>query len=77
MTEDDRGREIEVRASDAEREATVARLRDAAGEGRLSLDELAERVEAADGARTRADLASLVSDLAAESTPAAPAVPTR
>lgn len=77
MTEDDPGGETEVRASDAEREATVARLRDAAGEGRLSLEELAERVEAADGALTRADLASLVSDLPAQSTPALPAAQTR
>jgi hypothetical protein len=75
VTEEDPGPEIEVRASDAEREATIARLRDAAGEGRLSLDELAERVEAADGARTRADLASLVRDLPAETAPPAPAVP--
>jgi hypothetical protein len=77
VTEDEPGGEIEVRASDAERDATVARLRDAAGEGRLSLEELAERVEAADGALTRADLASLVSDLPAESTSAAPAAQTR
>ena len=59
------GDESEVRASDAEREATVVRLRDAAGEGRLNLEELAERVEAADGAGTRAELAGLVSDLPA------------
>jgi Domain of unknown function (DUF1707) len=77
VTEDDPGAEIEVRASDAERDATVARLRDAAGEGRLSLEELAERVEAADGALTRADLASLVSDLPASSTSAEPAAQTR
>jgi hypothetical protein len=70
---DDPSPEIEVRASDAEREATITRLRDAAGEGRLSLEELAERVEAADGARTRADLASLVADLPADSAPAAAA----
>jgi Domain of unknown function (DUF1707) len=75
VTGDEADREIEVRASDAEREATVTRLRDAAGEGRLSLEELAERVEAADGARTRADLASLVADLPAESAPAGPAEP--
>jgi Domain of unknown function (DUF1707) len=73
VTEDDPGGEIEVRASDAEREATVVRLRDSAGEGRLSLEELAERVEAADGALTRADLASLVSDLPVQSTRAQPA----
>jgi hypothetical protein len=77
VSSEDPGPGIEVRASDAEREATIARLRDAAGEGRLSLEELAERVEAADGARTRADLASLIADLPAESAPAAPARQTR
>jgi hypothetical protein len=75
VTPDDQSAELDVRASDAEREATVARLRDAAGEGRLTLEELAERVEAADGARTRADLTSLVSDLPAASAAAAPAAP--
>ena len=34
-----------TRASDAEREAVVGRLRDAAGEGRLTVEELAERIE--------------------------------
>jgi Domain of unknown function (DUF1707) len=68
---------MDVRSSDAEREATVVRLRDAAAEGRLTLEELAQRVEAADGARTRADLARLVADLPAAETvgdrrPAAP-----
>jgi hypothetical protein len=67
------------RASDAEREAAVARLRDAAGEGRLSLEELAERVEAADGARTRGDLAGRVADLPADDSAgsALPAAQTR
>ena len=76
VSADEPSPEIDVRASDAEREATVMQLRDAAGEGRLSLGELAERVEAADGARTRADLASLVADLPADSVPGA-AAPTR
>jgi hypothetical protein len=53
----------ELRVSDAEREATVVRLREAGGEGRLTLEELAERVEAADAARTRGDLAVLTADL--------------
>ena len=75
MTGEDPGREVEVRASDAEREATVTRLRDAAAEGRLSLEELGERVEAADGARTRADLASVVADLPAPSGPAGELAP--
>jgi hypothetical protein len=57
----------ELRVSDADREATVVRLRDAGGEGRLSLEELAERVELADAARTRADLDALTADLPASS----------
>jgi hypothetical protein len=52
-----------LRASDAEREATMERLREAAGAGRLTLEELADRIEAAGEARTRADLAALTGDL--------------
>jgi hypothetical protein len=52
-----------TRASDAEREAVVARLRDAAGEGRLTVEELAERIDAAYAARTRAELEPLTADL--------------
>ncbi|MDW5595808.1 DUF1707 domain-containing protein [Conexibacter stalactiti] len=55
--------EPEVRASDAEREQTVERLRSAAGEGRLTLEELSDRIEAASGARTRGELARLTGDL--------------
>ena len=53
----------ELRVSDADREATVVRLREAGGEGRLSLEELAERVEQADAARTRGELDALTADL--------------
>jgi hypothetical protein len=53
------------RASDAEREATVARLRTAGGEGRLTLDELADRVTAAYEARTGGELEALTADLPA------------
>jgi hypothetical protein len=53
----------ELRVSDADREATVVRLREAGGEGRLTLEELAERVEQADGARTRGELDALTADL--------------
>ncbi|RBY95191.1 hypothetical protein DQ237_16060 [Blastococcus sp. TF02-8] len=52
-----------VRASDAERDALVVRLQAAVGEGRLDLDEFAERAEAAYAAVTVADLAALVADL--------------
>jgi hypothetical protein len=54
-----------TRASDAEREAIVVRLRDAGAEGRLTIEELAERIDAAYAARTRAELEPLVADLPA------------
>jgi hypothetical protein len=60
-----------TRASDAEREAVVARLRDATGEGRLSVDELDERIDAAYAATTRAELAPLTADLPDSSLPSA------
>jgi hypothetical protein len=52
-----------TRASDSEREAVVARLRHAAGEGRLTVDELDERIDAAYAAKTRAELEPLTADL--------------
>jgi hypothetical protein len=57
----------EVRASDAEREAAVERLRVATAEGRLTLGELTERTEAAYTATTRGELASITADLPAGS----------
>ena len=57
---------MEIRASDAERDATVDLLREAAAEGRLTLEELSDRVEAAAGAVTRSELAVLTSDLPAK-----------
>jgi hypothetical protein len=59
-----------IRASDAERDATVERLRDAAGEGRLTLEEFSDRMEQATAARTRTDLDRLVTDLPATTGPA-------
>jgi hypothetical protein len=53
----------ELRASDAEREAVVERLRDASVEGRLTLAELTERTEAAYLAATHAELAQVTADL--------------
>jgi hypothetical protein len=38
---------MDVRASDAERDATFEQLREAAAEGRLTLEELTDRIEAA------------------------------
>jgi len=52
-----------LRASDAEREAAVAQLREHAAAGRLTMDELDERSAAAYAARTVGELASLVADL--------------
>lgn len=52
-----------TRASDAEREEVVSALRHHAGEGRLSVEELDRRAEAALGATTRSDLAALTQDL--------------
>jgi hypothetical protein len=54
---------MDVRASDAERDATVSRLREAATEGRLTLEELTDRIEAAANAVMRSDLVPLTSDL--------------
>ncbi|MFG3252747.1 DUF1707 domain-containing protein [Streptomyces sp. NPDC048172] len=53
----------ELRASHADRDEVVERLRDAAAEGRLDLDELDERLERALKAKTHAELAVLTADL--------------
>ncbi|MFD5557894.1 DUF1707 domain-containing protein [Streptomyces sp. NPDC127068] len=61
-----RGKELnpaQLRASDADRELVVERLRDAMAEGRLDLDEFGERLEAAYAARTYGELAPITRDL--------------
>jgi hypothetical protein len=63
----------ELRASDTEREQTAEALRQAAGEGRLTVDELDERLHQAFAARTRSELQTLVADLL----PPDPRVPVR
>jgi Domain of unknown function (DUF1707) len=60
----------EVRASDADRDRVVDVLRDAAADGRLTVEEFDERMAAALSSRTLAQLAPLTADLVA-----APAVP--
>ncbi|MFJ6000384.1 DUF1707 domain-containing protein [Streptomyces sp. NPDC092370] len=55
----------EVRASHADRDRTVDMLRVAAGDGRLTLEELDERLEAALSARTIGELVVLTADLPA------------
>ena len=52
-----------VRVSDAERDAAVAQLREHLAEGRLDLEEFAERMTAAYGATTNADLDRPLRDL--------------
>lgn len=56
-----------VRASDAEREQTADLLRRHMVNGRLTLEEFAQRVETVYGARTRAELEALTRDLPADS----------
>ncbi len=60
------------RVSDAEREAAVARLRDAHADGRLTLAELSERVDLAYAARTETELERTTADLAPAGLPPAP-----
>jgi hypothetical protein len=65
-----------TRASDSEREAIVGRLQAAGAEGRLTVEELAERIDSAYEAKTQAELEPLVADLPATTGPApAPATP--
>jgi hypothetical protein len=52
-----------MRASDADREAVAARLRDHYAEGRLTQDELDERVSVALTAKTFGELRTLTTDL--------------
>jgi hypothetical protein len=56
-------RRASLRASDADREQFVEALRQHHAEGRLTAEELAERTERADAARTFGDLDALATDL--------------
>lgn len=66
-----------MRASDAEREAVIDRLRDAAGEGRLTFEELADRIETAAQAETLEELDQVTEDLPAPPAAAPPAIAPR
>lgn len=66
------GNETAVRASDAEREQAAELLRAGYAEGRLTRDELDERLAAGYAAKTRADLRSLTSDLPGTTAAAVP-----
>lgn len=71
----------DVRASDADRDRVAEVLRHAAGEGRITVDELDERIDRAFAARTHGELAELTADLPQAAhdaaTPALPALPVR
>jgi Domain of unknown function (DUF1707) len=61
-----------LRVGDAEREAVAAELREHYAQGRLTLDDLQRRVDAAMAATTRGELDQLVRDLPHTSPPGAP-----
>ena len=56
----------QLRISDAERHKVAEVLREAAGEGRIDLEELDQRLEATYAARTYADLVPITLDLPAQ-----------
>jgi len=62
-----------VRVGDVERDAVATQLREHYADGRLTLDELNERLDQAFAARTRADLNTVTRDLPYISRPAASA----
>jgi hypothetical protein len=60
-----------MRVGNAEREAIAGELREHYASGRLTLEELNERLEAAFAAKTRADLTAVMRDLPSAATSAA------
>lgn len=63
MSNDPTSEPTPILASDAERDRSIVQLRDAVGEGRLTLEEFSDRVDLAYSARTGQDLARLTRDL--------------
>ncbi|HTX26840.1 MAG TPA: DUF1707 domain-containing protein [Streptosporangiaceae bacterium] len=63
-----------VRVGDADRDAIAAQLREHYADGRLTLDELNERLDQTFAARTTADLNAVMRDLPHVPRPAAPLV---
>src|SRR5215218_6722739 len=61
-----------LRASDAEREHHAELLREHAAQGRLTVDELEERLDRVYAARTRGELAPVLADLPPTDHPRAP-----
>jgi hypothetical protein len=72
---DDKSALPELRASHADRDRIAEQLRVAAGDGRLTMEELDERLEKALNARTGSELAVLVTDLPAVGAGSALATP--
>ena len=66
-----------LRISDADRHKVAELLRDAAGEGRIDLEELDERLEATYAAKTYADLVPITIDLPTGAGPVSTPVPAR
>ena len=64
-----------IRVGDAEREATASQLREHYADGRLTLDELNERLDQTFAATTRADLNAVTRDLPVMPRPVMPAAP--
>jgi hypothetical protein len=65
----------ELRVSDQDRHKVAEVLREAAGEGRIDLEELDERLEATYAARTYGDLVPITADLPVQATTGLPARP--
>ena len=77
MEKHDPGRDAgQLRVSDDDRHKVAEILREAAGDGRIDLDELDERLEATYAAKTYADLVPITIDLPAHET-SGPPVPRR
>ena len=60
------GKDLTLRASHEDRDRVIEQLRVAAGDGRLTMAELDERIELASAARTYAELAVVTADLPAD-----------
>lgn len=61
----DSGDSLELRASDTDRERVADRLREAAAQGQITMDELEERLETTYSAKTFGDLVPITADLPA------------
>ena len=59
------GDSLELRASDTDRERVADRLREAAAQGQITMDELEERLETTYSAKTFGDLVPITADLPA------------